>query len=63
VFKSDQPGSDFLCKLDGKPFDLCRSPKKYTDVAPGRHVFWVRAVDPTGRVDLSPAKKKFVVPG
>jgi CSLREA domain-containing protein len=63
VFESDQPGSDFLCKLDGKPFDLCRSPKKYTGLAPGKHVFWVRAVDPTGRVDLSPAKKKFVVPG
>lgn len=63
VFKSDQPGSDFLCKLDGKPFDLCRSPKKYTGLAPGKHVFWVRAVDPTGRVDLSPAKKKFMVPG
>jgi Right handed beta helix region len=63
VFKSDQPGSDFLCKLDGKPFDLCRSPKKYTGLAPGKHVFWVRSVDPTGRVDLSPAKKKLVVPG
>lgn len=63
VFKADQPGSDFLCKLDGKPFDLCRSPKKYTGLAPGKHVFWVRAVDSTGRVDLSPAKKKFVVPG
>jgi hypothetical protein len=63
VFKADRPGSDFLCKLDGKPFDLCRSPKRYTGLAPGKHVFWVRAVDPAGRVDLSPAKKKFVVPG
>ena len=63
VFVSDQPGSDFLCKLDGKPFDLCRSPKRYTGLAPGKHVFWVRAVNPAGRVDLSPVKKKFLVPG
>lgn len=63
VFKADQAGSTFLCKLDGKPFDLCRSPKRYVDLVSGKHVFWVRAIDPDGRVDLSPAKKKFVVPG
>jgi len=63
VFESDQVGSKFLCRLDGKPFDLCASPKGYTGLTPGRHTFWVRAVDPNGRVDLSPAKKKFTVPG
>lgn len=63
VFKSNQADSTFLCRLDGKPFDLCRSPKRYVGLQPGKHVFWVRAIDPTGRVDLSPAKKKFVVPG
>jgi CSLREA domain-containing protein len=63
AFRSDQAGSAFLCKLDGKPFDLCKSPKRYVGLAPGKHVFWVRAIDPAGRVDLSPAKKKFVVPG
>lgn len=63
VFASDQAGARFLCKLDGKPFDLCRSPKRYAGLAPGRHVFWVRAIDGAGRVDLSPAKKKFTVPG
>ncbi|HEX6688115.1 MAG TPA: hypothetical protein VF085_05560, partial [Solirubrobacterales bacterium] len=63
VFESDQVASTFLCKLDGKPFDLCRSPKRYVGLAPGRHGFWVRAVDSAGHVDLSPAKKKFTVPG
>jgi len=63
VFKSDQAGSTFLCRLDGKPFDLCKSPRRYVGLRPGKHVFWVRAVDPAGRVDLSPAKKKFAVPG
>jgi hypothetical protein len=63
VFGSDQAGSRFLCKLDNKPFDLCKAPKRYRRLKAGRHVFWVRAVDPLGRVDLSPARKKFLVPG
>ncbi|MET0306180.1 MAG: CSLREA domain-containing protein [Solirubrobacterales bacterium] len=62
-FKSSVRGSRFLCKLDRKPFDLCSSPKKYSGLAPGRHTFRVRAVGPTGRVDSSPATKRFVVPG
>jgi CSLREA domain-containing protein len=63
VFRSDEAGSRFLCKVDDKPFDLCKAPKRYVGLEAGRHVFWVRAVDPLGRVDLSPAKKKFLVPG
>ncbi len=63
VFKSNQVGSTFLCRLDGKPFDLCKSPKMYMGLEPGKHVFWVRAIDPAGRVDLSPAKKKFAISG
>jgi CSLREA domain-containing protein len=62
-FKSDEPGSVFLCKLDRKPFDLCKSPKKYEDLKPGTHVFEVRAIDPAGHVDSSPAKKTFTVIG
>ncbi len=60
-FKSDEPGSVFLCKLDDKPFDLCKSPKRYEGLRPGGHMFKVRAVDPAGRVDSSPATKKFTV--
>ncbi len=63
VFKSDQADSAFLCKIDGKPFDLCRSPRRFGGLEPGKHTFWVRAIDPFGHVDLSPAKKKFVVAG
>jgi CSLREA domain-containing protein len=62
VFESSQAHSKFLCRLDGRPFDICRSPKRYDGLQTGRHVFWVRAIDSSGRVDLSPAKKKFVVP-
>jgi CSLREA domain-containing protein len=62
-FKADEAGSVFLCRLDRKPFDLCKSPKRYRGLKPGRHVFEVRAVDPTGHVDSSPAKKSFTVLG
>lgn len=61
VFKADQAGSTFLCRIDDKPFDICRSPKRYVGLSTGRHVFWVRAVGPSGRVDLSPAKQKFSI--
>ncbi len=63
IFEASQAGSTFLCRLDDKPFDICRSPKRYADLASGKHVFWVRAVGPSGHVDLSPAKKKFSIPG
>jgi CSLREA domain-containing protein len=62
-FKADEPGSVFLCKLDRRPFDLCRSPKTYRGLKPGRHVFEVRAVDSAGHVDSSPAKRTFAVLG
>jgi CSLREA domain-containing protein len=63
VFEASQAGSTFLCRLDDKPFDICKSPKRYVGLASGKHVFWVRAVGPAGNVDLSPAKKKFSISG
>lgn len=60
-FDSDELGSTFQCKLDGQPFSACRSPKKYQGLKPGKHVFKVRAIDPAGNVDPSPAKKEFTV--
>lgn len=63
VFAANQAGSTFLCRLDNKPFDICRSPKRYVGLGAGKHVFWVRAIGPAGHVDLSPAKKKFSISG
>lgn len=59
-FVSSEPGSTFECKLDRKPFGKCRSPKTYKKLKPGKHVFQVRAVN-GGRVDPTPAKRKFTV--
>jgi hypothetical protein len=62
-FKSNEAGSTFQCKLDGKPAKSCRSPKTYKGLKPGKHVFKVWATDAAGNKDPTPAKKKFKVLG
>jgi hypothetical protein len=54
-FGSTQSGSTFECNLDGAGFASCSSPKTYSGVADGTHTFQVRAIDPAGNVDASPA--------
>jgi hypothetical protein len=54
TFTSDQPGVHFECKLDKAAFKPCRSPYK-RKVKPGRHSFQVRAVNPAGIADPTPA--------
>ncbi len=60
-FTSSVAGSSFECKLDKGKFKVCRSPKTYKKLKPGKHVFKVRAVGPTGIADPTPATKKFTV--
>jgi CSLREA domain-containing protein len=62
-FDADESAATFSCRLDEKPFKACGSPRKYKRLKPGKHVFQVRATDPSGNVDPSPAKYKFVVLG
>jgi CSLREA domain-containing protein len=57
-FSSSRLHSSFECKLDSKPFEVCKSPKTYRRVPTGRHVFKVRAVD-AGMADPTPAGKRF----
>lgn len=63
-FKSSEPGSSFLCKLDKKKFKPCSSPRKVRTGKLGtdrRHRFKVVAVDAAGNVDPTPAKRRFKV--
>jgi len=60
-FTSDEPGSTFQCKLDKGKFRRCSSPRRLKNLDDGRHKFKVRAIDPAGNRDPSPAKKKFEV--
>jgi Ca2+-binding RTX toxin-like protein len=52
-FTSSEAGSRFRCRLDGRPFRICISPRTYV-VRPGRHTFRVVAADPAGNVDPTP---------
>ena len=58
-FASGEPGSRFLCKLDGYKYKACSSPKTYKKLAPGKHTFRVKARDRAGNVDRTPTIKRF----
>jgi len=60
-FKSSQTGSRFECKLDRRKAAKCKSPKRYTGLKPGKHIFKVWAISAGGK-DPSPAKRRFRVP-
>jgi hypothetical protein len=47
IFINTQAGVRFECRLDSGAFEECSSPKTYTDLAAGPHVFLVRALDGT----------------
>jgi len=60
-FSSDEAGSSFQCALDGAAFAACTSPVDFTSVQLGDHEFRVRAIDPVGNVDESPASHAWTV--
>ncbi|EKE25737.1 MAG: FHA protein, partial [uncultured bacterium] len=53
-FTSDA-GTTFECKIDSTNYSACASPKSYTGLGQGNHLFTVRAIDSAGNVDASPA--------
>jgi trimeric autotransporter adhesin len=60
-FASGEPGSTFSCKLDKRKLSRCTSPKTYKKLAPGRHVFRVKARDRAGNLDATPAVTRFKI--
>ena len=60
-FTSSVPGSTFQCSLDNSKFAACTSPKAYSNQSFGVHVFQVRAIDPAGNVDPTPAERSFTI--
>ncbi len=46
---------DLECQLDGGGYTSCTSPKSYTGQTQGSHTFQVRATDPAGNLDATPA--------
>jgi parallel beta-helix repeat protein len=56
AFAASEPGSTFACSLDGAAFAACGSPRGYGGLAVDAHRFEVRATDPAGNTDLTPAR-------
>ncbi len=55
TFSSGAAGSTFECSINGGLPVACTSPYGFTGLALGQHVFTVRATDPNGNVDPTPA--------
>ena len=63
VDSTGQPGTRFFCRIDKKHWSKCNSPTKVKPLAPGRHVFSVKAVNAVGTPGPGPVKRAFKVVG
>src|SRR5207249_200888 len=61
TFTATETGSTFQCALDGGGFAPCASPQTYSALASGNHTFQVRATDPAGNTDPTPASFTWTV--
>jgi DNA-binding beta-propeller fold protein YncE len=60
TFTATEPSAAFECSVDGAPFSACASPLRFK-ARRGRHSLRVRAADPAGNRDASPAAISFKV--
>jgi len=61
-FSSNDGAATFECKLDNGTFGVCPSPKEYPGLPEGStHTFEVRAVDPAGNTDPTPARRTWTL--
>ena len=61
TFSADDASASFECRLDGGTWAACASPETLSGLAPGAHVFEVRALDPAGNADATPAAHGWTV--
>ncbi len=59
AFGATESDVTYRCKVDGRRYKACASPKKMTLKRGRRHVFRVRATDAAGNRDQTPAKYSF----
>ena len=60
-FASTEANSTFQCALDTAAFAGCTSPATYSGLVPGSHTFQVKAADPAGNVDPTPAGASWTI--
>ena len=60
-FNATEPGSTFQCRLDNGTWSDCTSPKDHTNLTTGNHTFEVRATDPAGNTDQTPATRTWTI--
>jgi len=60
-FTADDPSATFECSFEGAPFAACTSPVAYTNLADGEHQLRVRATDPLGNLEPTPASHGWTV--
>ena len=63
TFGSDDRSAHFDCRLDAGAFAACSSPATFAGLAVGAHTVRVRAIDPAGNVDPTPATADFTIAG
>ncbi len=61
AFSSPDPTATFQCRLDAGSWGACVSPQQLTGLSQGSHTFSVRALDPAGNIDASPASRTWTV--
>jgi subtilisin family serine protease len=61
TFTGSAPEDTFQCRHMAGPWTPCTSPKTYSGLARGEHVFRVRALDANGNVDPTPAVYSWTV--
>ena len=61
AFTASEAGSTFLCKLDSGSEAACNSGISYSNLSVGQHHFEVKATDPAGNTDQSPATRDWEI--
>ena len=62
AFSSSEGGSSFECRIDGGGWSSCTSPDTISPaLGEGSHTFDVRAIDPAGNADATPAGHTWLI--